>query len=414
MWRPGGAPSVRTAVSDTEILVGLGLIVGLAVASQVVAARWSVPAIVLLLPSGFLAGELTDEVDPQRIFGAAWSPLVSLAIGVVVFDAALGLRLRELEGHGHRVVRRLLVPGIPLTWGAAAGLGALLLGLPSEAAVMLGAILIVSGPTVVAPLLAAARPGERVASILGWESTSVDPLGAIIGVLVFQALVAGAGDNAVVGGLDELAGRLALGAAVGAGGALVLWLLLMRLKLRGALGADAVLGVVVSVVALCDAVETDTGLFAALVMGVTLANHPAFDLPDDPLFLEAIVQFLIGFLFVSISATVTASSVGDVIGPTLVLVLGLVLVVRPLVAVLATRRTSLSRAERIYIAAMDPRGIIAAFTATSFSAPLAAAGVEDAADLLPVTFVVIAATVALYGLSAVPLARRLGLSHPEP
>ena len=130
--------------------------------------------------------------------------------------------------------------------------------------------------------------------------------------------------------------------------------------------------------------------------------------------LKTIVQLTIGLLFISISATVTPASVRDVVWPTLALVACLVLLVRPLVTVLSTMGTNLSRHERIFIGWMDPRGIVAASTASTFSAPLIALGLVGADKLLPATFLVIVGTVALYGLAAAPLAKRLGLSEPEP
>ena len=399
-------------MTDAQIFAGLGLIVLLALLCQVAASRLRLPAILLYLPVGFAAGNLTTVVDPNAIFGSAFSPLVNLAVAVVVFDAGLELVFGEIEHpHHHRVVRRLLFGGVPFTWAGAGVLAWLLLGLSWQMAVMLGAILIVSGPTVAAPLLSAARPGARVTAILSWEATIIDPVGALVGVLVFQSLLAGTGPHAL--GVGQFGLRLLFGAAMGAVGVGVLWLLLRGLRVSGYLAADAILATVVGMAALSDAVRADTGLVTALVIGVALANVPGFRVEETRQFREAVIQMVIGLLFVSIAATVTASSLTAVLWPTLALVAGLVLLVRPSLAALATLGTSLSRAERVFIGAMDPRGIIAAVTAASFSASLGAAGVAGAEKLLPVTFLVIVGTVVVYGLSAVPLARGLGLTAAE-
>ncbi len=169
----------------------------------------------------------------------------------------------------------------------------------------------------------------------------------------------------------------------------------------------------IGIAALCDVYRDDTGLLAAIVMGVALANLPSIRMPEDRRFFSTVVQLVIGLLFISISATVSARAEGEVLGPSLALVVGLVLLVQPLVAVVATARTSLTRAEKAFIAWMDPRGIVAASTAATFAAPLAAAGVTDADKLLPATFLVIVATVTLYGLTALPLVRWLGLAESE-
>lgn len=400
-------------MTESQIFVGLGLTVLLAVACQILAARFRVPAIVLLLPVGFVAGSHVAGMNPLETLGDAFTPLVNLGVAIILFDGGLDLVFSELEGHHQRVVRRLLYLGVPITWGVAGLLAAPLLGLSGEAAVMLGAILIVSGPTVVAPLLEAARPGRRVALILGWEGTTIDPIGAIIGALVFQGIShhVSIGGVAAVGAFGRSVGVGLLG---GAAGVALLWLLLGRLRLRGVLATEAIVAVVIGIAALCDAVRADTGLIAAITMGVAAANLKAVGLPEDRDFFRTVVQLVIGLLFISISAAVSTTTVSAVLWPTLALVAGLVLVARPLVAGLATAGSALSARERLFVGWMDPRGIVAASTAAAFTTPLVQAGVEGADKLLPATFLVIIATVTLYGLTASPVARLLRLGDDAP
>ena len=395
-------------MTSSEIFVGLGLLFGLAVGCQIVATALRLPAIVVLLPVGFVAGALTSTINPIGLFGDAFTPMVSLAVAVILFEGGLDLRVKELEGHGHRVVRRLIACGVPITWAGAGLLAWLLLGLSSQAALMLGAILIVSGPTVVGPLLERARPGRRLTAILGWEGTTIDPIGATIGALVFQALSHDVSFRPRQE-LFEFAASIGLGLLGGAVGTAALWLLLEKLELRGVLATEATIATVVAVAAACNALRDDTGLIAAILMGVAVANMPAIRSPEDRPFFRTIVQLIIGLLFISISATVTPSSVLAVLWPSLALVAGLILVVRPLVAAVATVRTNLTVRERVFIGLMDPRGIVAASTAATFAAPLASLGIGGADDLLPATFLVIVGTVTIYGLAAAPAARLLGL-----
>lgn len=399
-------------MTESQIFVGLGLTIALAVASQITAAKLRLPAIVLLLPVGFLAGALVEDVDPARLLGDAFTPLVELSVAVILFDGGLDLVFTELEGHGTRVVRRLIYLGVPITWAGAGAFGGLLLGLSLQASVMLGAILIVSGPTVVAPLLSLARPARRVEKILAWESTTIDPIGALVGAITFQAIKTGPRDEIGVAVLP-FAGNIGVGLVGGAIGTGVLWVLLRKLRLSGSRATLGIVATVVAVAGFCNALRSSTGLVAAIVMGVALANLPGLGLPEDRPFFKTVVELLIGLLFISISATVTPESVGDVLWPALGLVVCLVAIVRPLVAAAATLRTNLSRAERAFIGWMDPRGIVAASTAATFSAQLVSEGVDGADKLLPVTFVVIVCTVSIYGLTAVPVVRRLGLSTPD-
>ena len=273
---------------------------------------------------------------------------------------------------------------------------------------MLGIILVVSGPTVVGPLLSFVRPTERVQQVLIWEGSLIDPVGGILGALVFHAVSASTrkGPGAQLG---QFAASVGVGLAGGVIGTAVLWLLLRRLRLGEVLGTNAQLATVVAVAAACDVVREDSGLIAAIFMGLALANRRGFDIPARRPFFETLVQLIIGVLFISISATVTPQSLGHLLLPTLALVAVLVFVARPLAAFAATLRTDLTKGERAFTGWMAPRGIVAAATASTFAAGLVAKGIGGAGKILPATFVVIVATVILYGLTAVPAARRLGV-----
>jgi NhaP-type Na+/H+ or K+/H+ antiporter len=398
-------------VTTAQILIGFGLIILLAVGSQVVASRLRIPALIVLLPAGFTAGALTSDVNPQHLLGAAFQPLVSLSVAVILYDAGLGLDLRKLKGHTRKVVIRLIVLGVLITWVLAAAVAAPLLGMSRGAAVMLGIILVVSGPTVVGPLLRFVRPTERLQRVLIWEGSLIDPVGGILGALVFHAVSAstskGPGSQ-----LAQFLLSVAVGLAGGVAGTALLWLLLRKLRLGEVLGTSAQLATVVAVAAGCDALRDDTGLIAAIFMGLAVANQRGFDIPARRPFFETLVQLSIGVLFISISATVTPQSLRHLILPTLVLIAVLVIVARPVAAFASTLRTDLKKGERAFIGWMAPRGIVAAATASTFAAGLVAKGIGGAAKILPATFLVIVATVTLYGLTAAPVARRLRVARP--
>ncbi|WP_328540405.1 cation:proton antiporter [Streptomyces sp. NBC_00344] len=395
-------------MTSSEVLIGIGLIVALAVGAQVLANRLRVPAILLLLPAGFIAGILTDDVDPEKLLGAAFSPLVSLAVAVILYDAGLGLDLSRFRGHTRTVVVRLIWLGALTTCVSAALLAVPIMDMSLGAAVMLGAILVVSGPTVVGPLLNFVRPSERLQRILVWEGTLIDPLGGILGAFVFHGVQA-YGQHGLSSQLGKFSGSAAVGLAGGAAGAAVLWLLLRHLALDEMLGTTVQLATVAAVAAFCDAFRDDTGLIAAVVMGMALANLPGLDIPARRPFFETLVSLTIGLLFVAISATVTPESLRHVVLPALGLVGALVFVVRPLVALVSTARTDVPYRERWFIGWMAPRGIVAAATASTFSVALVQAGIGGAEKILPATFLVIVATVMLYGLTALPAARILGV-----
>ncbi|MFH9347877.1 cation:proton antiporter [Kitasatospora sp. NPDC017646] len=393
-------------MTQEQILLGLGLTLVLAVGCQVLADRLRIPALVLLLPAGFVTGALTGVVDPVRLIGPAFTPLVSLAVAVILYDAGTGLDLGRLQGHTRRVVMRLLWLGVPITWGAGLAFAELCFGLPHRSAVMLGAILVVSGPTVVGPLLGFVRPVERLQRILVWEGSLIDPVGGILGALVFHAVSASTRSGPAHQAASLLT-SIGTGLAGGVIGSLALWLLLGRLRLPELLGTSAQLAVLVGVAAVCDAVRDDSGLLAAVVMGVSVGNMRDLDLPARSPFFENLVQLILGVLFVSISASITPASLRHLVLPTLGFIALLVVVVRPVVAAVSTLRTDLPRGERAFIGWMDPRGIVAASTASTFSASLAHEGVTGADKILPITFLVIVGTVVLYAFTATPVASRL-------
>lgn len=397
-------------LTENQIIAGLALVVVLAIAARLLAQRFRMPAIVLLLPVGFLAGAITDDVHPEALFGEAFQPIVSFGVGLILFEAGLRLRLDELGPGIRHAVLRLITVGALLTLAGVAVATKLIFGLGWGVSAMLGAILVVSGPTVVLPLLSFVRPTDRVRAVLRWEGTLIDPIGALLGVLALDAVMHGAaGERPFHPGL--LVSSLGIGIAVGLAGAAVLWLILGRLE-RSSPGqaVGATLMAVTAAIGVADLLRDDAGLVAAAAMGMVIAQQRRLDVSRILEFHGTVVELLIGILFVLISASVTPSEVEAVLGKGLILVAVMVLVVRPAVVAVGTWRSDLDLRERAFAAWMAPRGIVAAATASAFSLSLAGAGVNGAEEILPIAFVVIFATVVLYGLTAVPVARLLGVA----
>ncbi|MCX5010474.1 cation:proton antiporter [Streptomyces sp. NBC_00555] len=401
-------------MSEDDILLGIALVVALATACQILASKLRIPALILLLPAGFAAGAMTDVVHPDQLIGEDFSALVSLSVAVILYDAGLGLDLRNLTGHTRAVVGRLLLFGVAFTFLAVCAVAPALFSMSLRVSAMVGMILVVSGPTVVGPLLQYVRPTDKVRRLLIWEGTLTDPIGAILGALVFHAI---ATTHQIDIGRGYQIGQflisMAVGLVGGAVGVALLWLTLRVLRLGEALGTLAQLATVIAVSAGCDIVRDDTGLIAAIVIGMAAANIRGFDMPARRPFFETLVQLIIGLLFISISASVTPASLTPVLLPTLVLVAFLVLIVRPLVAFTATMGKDMTLGERAFAGWMAPRGIVAASTAAAFAASLVQLGLRGASKILPITFLVIVSTVVLYALTAGPVARRLGVARPN-
>jgi NhaP-type Na+/H+ or K+/H+ antiporter len=403
---------VATALSANQVLAGLGLVLGLAVGSQLFARVLRLPAIVVLLPVGFVAGILTKDVQPGYLLGPLYQPFVSIAVGVILFEAGLRLSFRDITPRVRPVVMRLVSVGAALTWLAVAGAVALLFGgLGSDVALLIGAILVVSGPTVVLPLLAFVRPTRDVRSVLKWEGVLIDPLGALLAVIIFQAAQTGGSSGWHPG---ELLANILVGAVIGAMGAGLLWSLLSRLQRRAPRQVVvATLALAVAALVVADLIRADSGFVATLLMGVFLSNQRSIDVAPAIEFHETLVQLLIGVLFVMIAASVSPAAIRSVLAGALTLVAIMVVVIRPAMVALMTWGSKLSERERAFVGWMAPRGIVAGATASAFGLQLAGAGIQGASKVLPIVFVVIFGTVVVYGLTGGPVARRLRVAGAE-
>jgi len=392
-------------MSTNQILFGLGLVLVLAVSSQLLARLLTVPALVVLLPAGFIAGIATDDVHPDTLLGSLYQPFVSIAVGVILFEAGLRLSFSEVVPGVRKVVVRLVTGGALLTWLAAAATVFLLFGdMDGQVALVVGAILVVSGPTVVLPLLAFIRPSRDVRSLLKWEGTLVDPIGALLGVLVLAGTTSGEGWQPGALLID-----LGVGVLVAAVATPTLRLLLREAH-RSAprMIVPTTLMVVVAGVVAADLIREDAGLLAAVLMGVAIGNQKNIDISLSLFaFEETLVELLIGVLFILVAASVSPDQVRSVMPEALVLVAVLILVIRPAVVGLATFRSSFTLRERGFVAWMAPRGIVAGATASAFGPALAEKGIGGADKVLPIVFVAIFGTVVVYGLTAAPLARVL-------
>lgn len=399
---------------NEELLLGVGAIVVLGTSAQLVASRLRIPSILVLLLAGVVAGPLTGFVHPDEVFGEVLPTLVSLAVALILFDGGLDLRISELRDV-RSVVRRLISVGVVVTWVVGAVAARYVLGLPLGLSVLLAAVLTVSGPTVVIPLLRHIRPTGRTASALKWEGIFVDPVGAVLAVLVFEVLVVGESRGAAGGTLVLGLARTALvGTLIGiAVAALLVWLL-DRYLIADHLEVPATVGLVILAFVGSNLLSPESGLLAVTVMGVAVANQKRVPVNHIIEFNESIGVLLTSVLFVVLAARLTTDDLALIGWPVLAFIAVLVLVARPLAVLASTVATDLDRREFALLAWMAPRGIVAASVASIFALRLEEEGFVGAELLVPYTFAVIVGTVALYGLTAGPLARRLGLAQAGP
>ncbi len=392
---------------------GAAAVLFLAMAAQWVAWRLRIPAILLLLATGLVLGPGLRLLDVEALLGHNLETVVGLSVAVILFEGGLSLKWSEIRAHGP-VVARLVTTGVVVT-GVIGTLAAVwLLDLSWGVALVLGTVLTVSGPTVVLPLLHHIRPDKESAAVLRWEGILIDPVGALLAVLAFEAVLAGGGAHSAEVALAGLAKAVAFGGAIGLGAGALITFLEGRFLVPDALGAGVGLASVVAAYAVADIVQPESGLFAVTVMGVFLANQRWADIRHLLDFKEDLSQILLGVLFVLLAASVEREAILSLDGKALLFVAILVVIARPLAVALSTRGSSLTWRQRIFLSWMAPRGIVAAAAAAFFALRLQAAGVPGGEMLVPVTFLTIVATVILYAVTARPLARLLGVAGPAP
>jgi NhaP-type Na+/H+ or K+/H+ antiporter len=381
----------------------LCIVVG-GIAAQWLAWRLKLPAIVLLFGAGLLAGPVFQLITPTRSFGPSLHPMVGLAVAIIVFEGGLALDFRELRAAGEGVLR-LTIFALPLSWGLGTLAAHALAGMAWGPATLFGAITIVTGPTVVLPLLRHVRLKSRPAAFLKWEAIVNDPIGAILAAVILEVLVSGLTGN--------LASRLLLGVAVAAGlgigaGFLVRWLF-TRDMAPELLKTPILLALALGIDVCANLVMDDAGLVAATLFGVTIANLHVPGTAELRRFKEALVVLIVSALFITLTADLDRATLARLSWPLGALTLAMLVVVRPLTILFATARSGLSVPERLLTGWIAPRGIVAAAVAGIAGLRLQEAGYPGANEVMPAVFALIAATMVLHGFTLAPFSRRLGL-----
>lgn len=395
------------------IALALAAVALVSVLAQWLAWSLRLPAILFLLLTGLVLGPVSGLLDPDVLLGELLFPMVSLSVAIILFEGALTLHLKELKGIG-KVVRNLCSVGMLVSFAVIGGASYLLLGLDWRIAMVLGAVLVVTGPTVIAPMLNVIRPVREVDRILRWEGIIIDPIGALFAVLVFEAVRLGSQGNLVSHSLLALSKTVAVGSLVGLATGWITTQLMGRDWLPVTLHKFGVLALVLVSFTFSNCLSHESGLLAVTVFGVWLANQEHLDLEDILSFKEDLAVILISSLFILLAARLDLSELWQ-LGPMVLALLCVVqFIARPLCILASTCCSDLSWRARALLAWIAPRGIVAAAVSASFSISLAQAGIPDADKLVPLVFAVIISTVVLQSLTSAPLARWLGMRQRTP
>ena len=394
---------------NEEIVLVVAAVLAGGVVAQWLGWRLRVPAIVFLLAAGSIGGPITGVLDPDHTFGSLLFPSVSMAVAVILFEGALGLGWRGVRAAG-ATVWMLLTVGAGITLAGTAVAARYLLDVGWDLAAVLAAVLVVTGPTVVGPIVRSIGLHGRLAAILEAEGTLIDPIGAILTVLVFKALFESP-DGAIA---VEILLTLGVGILFGMAAALLLVVALARYLIPDQLHNVTTLTVVIGAFALANHMREEAGLVAVTVMGIALASQHRISVRHVLEFNETLRILFISGLFVLLGARIQPDTLRELEWRNILFLAVLVVLVRPLSVLCATFRSALSRRERLFLALTAPRGIVAAAIASVFSLRLTDIGVANSQVLVSATFTVIGGTVLLSGLGSRTLATRLGLIENGP
>jgi NhaP-type Na+/H+ or K+/H+ antiporter len=394
----------------------LGLFAGislLAIIAQVAAWRLRLPAILFLLLAGIAVGPVFGILSPDALFGDLLFPLVSLSVAVILFEGSMTLRFSELQEMG-KTVRNLVTIGALVTWFITSLATHYFVGFDLKLAFLFGAVVVVTGPTVIVPMLRTVRPNARISSVLRWEGIIIDPLGALLAVLAFDFYIASASSSAwatVALAFGEIVGVGTIGgllAGFGLGEAL------KRYWVPDYLRSVVTLLLVFVVFVVTDELVHESGLLAVTVFGITLANLPNVDIEDILDFKETLSILLISGLFILLAARIDPVAFMSIGMGALLVLLTVMLVARPVAVALSSMGSKLTFKERVLIAWIGPRGIVCAAVAALFALRLEALNVPEANLFVPLAFLIILGTVVIQGLSAKYLAHWLGVRDPAP
>lgn len=394
------------------ILLKLGCIGALGFLCQWLAWRIKLPAILFLLLSGIVIGPVLGIVNPDEIFGELLLPLVSLAVAVILFEGSLTLKLSELHDIG-RTVRNMVTWGIFLNAAVTTLAVRFLTGLDWSLALLFGSIMVVTGPTVIVPMLKATRLNSRISRTLRWEGIIIDPIGALLAVLVFEFIISQQEGASALHILGVFASTIFIGTLTGGIAALLFGFLLRKHWIPEYLQNYAALAFVTLTFAFTNSVMHESGLIAVTVMGIVLVNMPGVHIRSILHFKENLTTVLVSILFIVLAARIDFTALYQLGFGALGVLLAMQFLARPLKVFACTHNSGFSFSERFLLAWVGPRGIVAAAICAAFALRLEHFGLSNAELLVPLSFTVIIGTVLIQGTTARALGRLMNVAEPE-
>lgn len=402
----GECPLFDTLLFDLMLVVLIGIL------SQWIAWRFRMPAIVVMSVAGLLVGPVFNMVNPQASMGELFSPIITFAVALILFEGSLNLDFKEIKGF-NKPVLRIVTVGAFIAWIAGSLAAHYLAGLSLSVAFIIGGLFIVTGPTVIMPLLRQAKLKPRPAAILKWEGIVVDPFGALLAVFAFEFIRFLNNEVTLNSFLLFFAASL-FAVVIGCG---VAWFLGKSFERGGVpeyLKSPVLFAVVIFTFVFADEIMQQTGLLAVTAMGMTMANMQLTSIKDIRHFKENISVLLISGIFVMLTASLSPEILLAIFNWNIILfVFAMLFIVRPLSIWVSTIGTDLTWKERLLVGWIAPRGIVALTVSGYFATILQDHGYPDAEILTALTFALVFGTVVIHGFTIGPLAKKLNLTTTD-
>lgn len=390
----------------------VSLIIFLGIFSQWLAWKISKPAIVIMSLAGLVVGPFLNIIVPSQILGdSLYKSIISISVALILFEGSLSLDFKEITDT-KMTIKRIVVFGALIAWILGSLSAYFLAGLSITPSLVIGAVLIVTGPTVIIALLRQAKLDSKVSTILKWEGILVDPMGAILAVLSFETAKVLTSTSVSAGILVQFGIGVVIAVIIGGLAGLATGRALQKNYFPEYLKSAIVLCLVLGTFSLSEFMTHETGLLAVTVMGVILANMHISSIEQLKHFNENISVILTSSVFIMLTASLSRSVLVNIFQLKIILfVLSMLFIVRPLSIWLSTIGTDLTSKEKALIGWIAPRGIVALTVTGYFTNLLVEEGYQDAELLLALTFALVIVTVVAHGFSIQPLAKRLGLAH---
>ncbi|MDS3930766.1 sodium:proton antiporter [Staphylococcus epidermidis] len=401
---------------ELPVMLTIVLFLALGIFSQWLASRIKWPSIVVMAIVGLLVGPIFGLANPKEALGPeAFSSIVSLAVAIILFEGSSNLDFRELKGISKAVIRIITI-GAGIAWILGAIALHVTMKFPLSISFVIGGLFLITGPTVIQPLLKQAKVKRNVDSVLRWESIILDPIGPIIALTafyVFQIFEEGIGFVVIILFILKLLAAI----LIGFGAAFLFNWLIGQDKIPQSLMPPIQFVFILLTFSICDEILSESGLLAVTIFGLMMARKKRHDLifKESDHFIDNASSILVSTVFILITSSLTKDVLLNVLSWQLILFsLVMIVLVRPISVLLATLGTEITKKERAVVALMAPRGIVVLTVAQFFSSLFMDDKIPMAQYITPVTFGLVFITVVIYGFGFTPLSKLFGVASTEP